>query len=68
MAPMKTERKGRPSETSNDTFSLTQLARRWEISRRKVRQLLQQQRLPFIQIRGELRVPRRAVQRYERTS
>ena len=61
MAPMKTVRKSRPGESVNDTFSLSQLAKRWNISRRQVRQLLQSRQLPFVQIRGELRVPQAAV-------
>ena len=65
MAPMKTVRKSRPGESVTDTFSLSQLAKRWSISRRQVRQLLQSRQLPFVQIRGELRVPRTAVLKFE---
>ena len=49
-----------------NSHSLTHLAHRWGVSRRDVRQLLQQGKLPFIQFMGQLRVPDSAVSRFEK--
>ena len=61
MAPMK-----RPAVTeTDDTLSVAALAHRWHMKRREVRRLLGAGRLPFIQLRGRIRVPRTAVLRHE---
>lgn len=67
-APMKSPSHRTPSAALAETMSLTHLARRWEITRREVRQLLQNGDLPFEQIDGQLRVPTSAVRRFERVN
>ena len=59
MPRMKPPRK--PSVTFGDTFSLGALARRWRVPRREVRRLLQEGKVPFVEIEGRLRVPKREV-------
>ena len=66
MAPMK-----RPAETEQhdpfeDSHSLTHLAQRWHMPRRKIRDLLKSGTLPFVDLEGQLRVPDPAVQAFER--
>ncbi len=39
------------------TVSLGHLAKLWHLPRRAVRRLVQQGRLPFVQIAGKIRVP-----------
>jgi len=48
-----------------ESYSLTHLAHRWGVSRRRVRQLLQSGDLPFMQVEGQLRVPTAAVRMIE---
>lgn len=65
MAPMKAPRQRETDAALEDTYSLTHLAHRWGVSRKDVRQLLQDGELPFVQILGQLRVPVRAVELLE---
>ena len=39
------------------TISLQRLARKWHIPRREVRRLIQQGKLPFVEVVGQIRVP-----------
>ena len=66
MAPMKAPSHRTLSEDLAQSVSLTHLAGRWGVSRKEIRQLLQEGRLPFIQIGGQLRVPADAVAQAER--
>ena len=66
MAPMKCPARNESTDVFQDSFTLTHLARRWHVHRREVRQLLQTGQLPFVQLRGQLRVPRAAVAEFER--
>ena len=66
MAPMKSPVQHSFRGVPRETFSLTHLARRWEMSRREVRHLLQSRQLPFVQVKGQFRVPRTAVLKFER--
>lgn len=66
MAPMKREAADVDPWLS-ETVSLVELARRWHISRKEVRQLLGHGQLQFVEIAGSLRVPRGAVESYERS-
>ncbi|MBI2826405.1 MAG: excisionase family DNA-binding protein [Planctomycetia bacterium] len=65
MAPMK-----RPSKDADnawgETMSIARIAERWRTSRRAVRHLLANGTLRFTQVEGSLRVPRAAVDAYER--
>ena len=65
MAPMKREAVGIDPWLS-ETVSLVELARCWRLSRKEVRQLLSHGRLQFVEVAGSLRVPRNAVEDYER--
>jgi excisionase family DNA binding protein len=65
MAPMKCPARNEPADVFQDSFTLTHLARRWHVHRREVRQLLQTGQLPFVQVSGQLRVPRAAVAEFE---
>ena len=65
MAPMKCPACRKPADVFHDSFTLTHLAHRWKKHRREVRQLLQTGQLPFMQVRGQLRVPRAAVAEFE---
>jgi len=65
MAPMKPERRERDPDVA-DSLSLEQLARRWRMTRRQVRQVLGTGKLAFVQIRGRFRVSLDEVERYER--
>lgn len=63
MAPMK-----RPAvKDPDDTLSVTALAHRWHCKRREVRRLLGAGVMPFVQIRGRIRVPRDAVRQAEQS-
>jgi len=62
MAPMKTPTWREPVDEFDESYSLTHLASRWGVSRRDIRQLLQNGELPFVQVQGQLRVPMAAVQ------
>jgi len=50
------------------SLSLDQLARRWDCTRKHVRHLLGHGELPFLQIRGQIRVPIVEIERYEARS
>ena len=65
MAPMKYPAGREAAGDLEESYSLTHLARRWGVSRRDIRQLLQQGELPFIEVLGQIRVPARAVRRHE---
>ena len=65
MAPMKAPSHRTPPEEADETYSLTHLAHRWGVSRRRIRQLLQSGELPFMQIAGQLRVAARVVREIE---
>ena len=65
MAPMKCPAKPKPADEFEDSYSLTHLAHRWDVSRRDIRQLLQRGELPFVEVLGQLRVPAAAVSFYE---
>ena len=67
MAPMKCPTRRRMKDEFEDSYSLTHLARRWGVSRREVRLLLQKGDLPFVQVLGQLRVPTQAVYNYEKS-
>jgi excisionase family DNA binding protein len=66
MTPMKPKPQSGDPELAG-TLSLTQLARRWNTSPRRIRRLLGQQQLSFVQIRGSFRVPLAEVERYEKS-
>ncbi|MEM9351671.1 MAG: hypothetical protein AAGA92_01535 [Planctomycetota bacterium] len=63
MPPMK-----KPSRGGRSLHSLTHLAKRWTMTRREVRRLLQSGRIGFEQVCGELCVPEDEVRRFERAS
>jgi len=66
MAPMK--RDAAPVDPwLSETVSLVELSRRWHMPRKQVRRLLGHGRLGFVEIAGSLRVPRDAVEGYERS-
>ena len=67
MAPMKSPARSEPADVFQDSFTLTHLAKHWHMHRREVRHLLQTGQLPFVQVRGQFRVPRAAVAEFERT-
>ena len=61
MSPMK-----RPAQhPETNSLTLESVARRWGLSRREIRKLLQAGQLPFEQVRGQLRIPLTAIQKYE---
>lgn len=64
MSPMK--RLGSHADDFAGTISIDQLARRWHTTRREIRRMLGGGKMTFVQIRGQLRVPREEVQRRER--
>lgn len=66
MAPMKSPVQHSFGGAVEDSFSLTHLSRRWDMSRRELRHLLQSRQLPFVQVQGQFRVPRSAVLKFER--
>jgi hypothetical protein len=49
---------GPPPEWLTDTASLDETARHWRLSRERLKALLGTGRIPFVQVRGEIRVPR----------
>jgi len=59
------KRPAQHDEKSEPSLSLLQVARRWGASRRHIRRLLQQGKLPFEQIRGRLCIPLQSVRKYE---
>jgi len=65
MAPMKRPVELDEQSDFHDSCSLTHLAHRWGVSRREVRRLLQQGKLPFVEVLRQLRVPRSAVESFE---
>jgi excisionase family DNA binding protein len=48
-----------------ETVTIAAAARRWRVTRYRVRQLLSRGELPFIQICGEIRIPRDAIDQWE---
>ncbi len=65
MAPMKREPTGRQADLAA-TVSVPRLARRWHTSVRQVRKLLAQRQMDFVQIAGQIRVPKLEIERLER--
>ena len=65
MAPMKCPAHKDEDEILQQSSTLTHLARRWNVSRRYVRRLVQTGALPFVQVTGQIRVPKRAVELFE---
>lgn len=65
MAPMKCPAHRDGEELLHETCTLTHLARRWRVSRRQIRRLVQSGALPFVEITGQIRVPIRAVEQFE---
>ncbi|MCG8449330.1 MAG: hypothetical protein MI725_07115 [Pirellulales bacterium] len=65
MAPMKCPARRWPKDEFEDSFSLTHLAHRWGVARRDIRHLLQSGELPFVQVLGQLRVPKTIVRKIE---
>jgi len=65
MAPMKSPTNHEAPADLEDSITLTHLARRWKVSRREVRRLLQIGELPFVQVAGQIRVPVDAVRAKE---
>ncbi len=65
MAPMKCTARRASDDDYQESYSLTHLAHRWGVSRRRVRQLLQSGDLPFMQVEGQLRVSAAAVRMIE---
>jgi len=64
MTPMKPEPKQQDPDLAG-TLSVEQIARRWHVTRKEVRQFLGHQKLRFVQVRGHFRVPIEEVERYE---
>ncbi len=65
MAPMKCPAQRELANELEETCSLTHLAQRWGVSRKAIRQLLQDGELPFVQVEGQLRIPVDAVTQME---
>lgn len=61
MAPMKQPTREADKDRQFDSYSLTHGATRLHVTRRRLRQMLQQGELPFVQVRGQIRVPRWAI-------
>ena len=61
MAPMKLPAHERVGEDPFASYSLTHLARLLHVTRRRIRQMLQQGELPFVEVHGQIRVPRTAI-------
>jgi len=66
MAPMKRPAKPHLTSEFSSSFSLSQVAHRWHLTRREVRRLLQHGKLPFQQVCGQIRIPQQAVLTFER--
>lgn len=67
MAPMKVPNPHDLDEELQDTYSLTHLAHRWGVTRKAVRQLIQDGELPFVEIDSQIRVPGAAVEQIEQS-
>ncbi|REJ67495.1 MAG: DNA-binding protein [Planctomycetota bacterium] len=63
MSPMKSPAAERRDELG-DSLSLAAVARELRVPAKEVRHLLAERRLDFVQICGQLRVPRAALARY----
>lgn len=61
MAPMKCPAHRHLADEEQESVSLTHLAHRWHVPRRKVKRLLQSGALPFEQVAGQIRVPVSAI-------
>lgn len=57
MAPMKRPAAPEHHDPFEASHSLTHLAHRWNLPRRKIRDLLKAGDLPFVDLAGQLRVP-----------
>jgi len=68
MAPMKSPTNQETPAGLENSITLTHLARRWGVTRREVRRLLQIGELPFVQVAGQIRVPTDAVRAKESTA
>ncbi|NOY41732.1 MAG: helix-turn-helix domain-containing protein [Planctomycetes bacterium] len=66
MPPMRRPVEREACEAAESSYSLTHLAKRWNKSRREVRQMLQHGELPFEQVDGQIRVPCQAVEQFEK--
>jgi hypothetical protein len=66
MPPMRRPSSSDTAHQNGSSYSLTHLARRWNLSRREIRQMLQRGDLPFEQVMGQFRVPCQAVKRIEK--
>lgn len=62
MCPMKKSAE-KTFERLTGAVSLTAAARRAGVPRREVRRLVQRGKLPFVQVRGQIRVPTSAVRK-----
>lgn len=60
MCPMK-KSPAQTFERLTGAASLTTVARRTGLPRREVRRLVQRGKLPFVQVKGQIRVPQSAV-------
>ena len=67
MPPMKSPSNHEPPEGMEDSVTLIHLAKRWKVSRREIRRLLQTGELPFVQVEGQIRVPVEAVLAMEKS-
>lgn len=65
MAPMKCPAARDSIGDCEDSHTLTHLARRWHLTRKEVRHLLQRGKLPFMDVLGQIRVPHEAVRDFE---
>jgi excisionase family DNA binding protein len=63
MPPMKQPARVTDKDNPFDSYSLAQLARRLRVTRKRIRQMLQRGELPFVQICGQIRVPRRVIKK-----
>ena len=61
MAPMKLSVRRRGRDKLFDSYPLSYLARRLHLTRRQIRKLLEKGELPFVEVHGEIRVPRWAI-------
>ena len=63
MAPMKQPARVAGKDNPFDSYSLTHLAHRLRVTRKRIRQMLQRGELPFVQICGQIRVPRGVIEK-----